>query len=161
MEQLPSRRPRANAPGAAFALLLVSRRLRRELPAHRHAVQVAATRTPSCRSGPSSACSIGVSASFFFLWNYFINFRTDRRKRDACRATSRAVALHVGALLRHAHSRSSTSTRTSPSASAASRSISTSSPRSSFLAGLKFFLYHKWVFPLPAAGAVPANAGKT
>ena len=30
-----------------------------------------------------SACSIGVSASFFFLWNYFINFRGESRKRDA------------------------------------------------------------------------------
>src|SRR5204862_2153084 len=30
-----------------------------------------------------SACSMGVSASFFFLWNYFINFRTHARKRDA------------------------------------------------------------------------------
>src|SRR5262245_28795753 len=30
-----------------------------------------------------SACSIGVSTTFFFLWNYFVGFRTDSRKRDA------------------------------------------------------------------------------
>ena len=30
-----------------------------------------------------SACSLGVSTSFFFLWNYFVNFRTNSRKRDA------------------------------------------------------------------------------
>ncbi len=30
-----------------------------------------------------SACSIGVSTTFFFCWNYFVNFRTDSRKRDA------------------------------------------------------------------------------
>src|SRR5436190_6194663 len=30
-----------------------------------------------------SSCSIGVSAAFLFLWNYFINFRTHVRKRDA------------------------------------------------------------------------------
>src|SRR5882757_6188835 len=30
-----------------------------------------------------AACSLGVSSSFFFVWNYFVNFRTDARKRDA------------------------------------------------------------------------------
>jgi len=30
-----------------------------------------------------SACSLAVSACFFFFWNYFVNFRTDSRKRDA------------------------------------------------------------------------------
>jgi putative flippase GtrA len=30
-----------------------------------------------------SALSIGVSTTFFFFWNYFVNFRTDSRKRDA------------------------------------------------------------------------------
>jgi hypothetical protein len=30
-----------------------------------------------------SACSLGVSTTFFFFWNYFVNFRTDSRKRDA------------------------------------------------------------------------------
>jgi hypothetical protein len=30
-----------------------------------------------------AACSIGVSTMFFFVWNYFVNFRTDSRKRDA------------------------------------------------------------------------------
>ena len=32
-----------------------------------------------------SACSLAVSACFFFFWNYFVNFRTDSRKRDALR----------------------------------------------------------------------------
>jgi hypothetical protein len=30
-----------------------------------------------------SALSLAVSTSFFFVWNYFVNFRTDSRKRDA------------------------------------------------------------------------------
>ena len=30
-----------------------------------------------------SACSIAVGATFFFIWNYTINFRGDSRKRDA------------------------------------------------------------------------------
>jgi putative flippase GtrA len=30
-----------------------------------------------------SACSVGVSSIVFFFWNYFLNFRTDSRKRHA------------------------------------------------------------------------------
>src|SRR5258707_415398 len=30
-----------------------------------------------------AGCSMAVSTSVFFVWNYFINFRTDARKRDA------------------------------------------------------------------------------
>ena len=30
-----------------------------------------------------SACSVGINTCFFFFWNYFVNFRTDSRKRDA------------------------------------------------------------------------------
>ena len=30
-----------------------------------------------------SACSMAVSTTLFFFWNYFVNFRTDSRKRDA------------------------------------------------------------------------------
>jgi len=29
------------------------------------------------------ALSVSVSAAFFFFWNYFVNFRTGSRKRDA------------------------------------------------------------------------------
>src|SRR6187200_3211639 len=40
-----------------------------------------------------SACSLGVSSTFFFLWNYFINFRTHARKRDALPRYLGAVTL--------------------------------------------------------------------
>src|SRR5678815_5005605 len=30
-----------------------------------------------------SACRMAVASSFFFVWNYFVNFRSDVRKRDA------------------------------------------------------------------------------
>ena len=95
-----------------------------------------------------SACSIGVGASFFFVWNYFINFRGDSRKRDALPRYLGAVLLmsalssglltllkghdshHAFSILGHALDLDIVATQF-------------------FLAGLKFFLYHKWVFPLP------------
>lgn len=43
-----------------------------------------------------SACSVGVSTTFFFCWNYFVNFRTDARKRDAfARYLTAAIVLGV------------------------------------------------------------------
>lgn len=30
-----------------------------------------------------SGCSVGVGTVFFFFWNYFVNFRSDARRRDA------------------------------------------------------------------------------
>lgn len=95
-----------------------------------------------------AACSIAVSATFFFIWNYTINFRGDSRKRDALPRYLGAVLLmsalssglltvlkghdshHAFSLLGHALDLDIVATQF-------------------FLAGLKFFLYHKWVFPLP------------
>lgn len=95
-----------------------------------------------------SACSIGVSTVFFFAWNYFINFRTDVRKRDALVRYIGAVAL-MWAL--------SSTTLTILKSFDAGRAFSLGAfpidldivATQFFLAGLKFFLYHKWVFPLP------------
>ncbi|MCE9609493.1 MAG: GtrA family protein [Chthoniobacter sp.] len=95
-----------------------------------------------------SACSIGTGAAFFFVWNYFINFRGDTRKRDALPRYLVAVllmsALSAGLLtLLKQHD--------AHMAFAVGRFpldldiVATQF----FLAGLKFFLYHKWVFPLP------------
>ena len=95
-----------------------------------------------------SACSIAVSASFFFVWNYFINFRGDSRKRDALPRYLGAVllmsALSSGLLTvlkqHDAHM------AFSPFGIPLDLDIVATQ---FFLAGLKFFLYHKWVFPLP------------
>lgn len=95
-----------------------------------------------------SACSIGVSTVFFFAWNYFINFRTDVRKRDALVRYIGAVAL-MWAL--------SSTTLAFLKSFDAGRAFSLGAfpidldivGTQFFLAGLKFFLYHKWVFPLP------------
>ena len=97
-----------------------------------------------------SACSLGVSTSFFFAWNYFINFRTDARKRDALARYLAAVLcmwlLSSGTLtgLKHFDARLSLSIGRFP---LDLDIIATQF----FLSGLKFFLYHKWVFPLARA----------
>jgi len=95
-----------------------------------------------------SACSLGVSTSFFFLWNYFINFRTDIRKRDALPRYLAAVAL-MWAL--------STTTLSLLKSFNAHLAFNLFHypidldivATQFFLAGLKFPLYHKWAFPLP------------
>ena len=98
-----------------------------------------------------SACSIGVSASFFFLWNYFINFRGESRKRDAFPRYLGAVLLMsvlstglLTLLKQHDAHYALSLGRFSLDLDIISTQF--------FLAGLKFFLYHKWVFPLPKLG---------
>lgn len=94
-----------------------------------------------------SACSIGVATSFFFLWNYFINFRTDSRKRDALARYIAAVATMwllssiTLTILKHFDAQMSLRLGRIP--------IDLDIVATQFfLAGLKFTLYHKWVFPL-------------
>lgn len=94
-----------------------------------------------------SACSMGVSTSFFFCWNYFINFRTDSRKRDALARYLVAVALMwllsstTLTFLKHFDARMAFSLGKFP------LDLDIVATQF-FLAGLKFFLYHRWVFPL-------------
>jgi hypothetical protein len=95
-----------------------------------------------------SGCSMAVSTTFFFVWNYFINFRTDARKRDALPRYIGAVALmwllSSGTLttLKYFDFHFALSIGRFP---LDLDIIATQF----FLSGLKFFLYHKWVFPLP------------
>ena len=96
-----------------------------------------------------SVCSLSVGASFFFVWNYFINFRGDSRKRDA-------LPRYLGAVL--LMSALSTGLLTVLKQHNAHMAFSVVGfaldldivATQFFLAGLKFSLYHKWVFPLPA-----------
>ena len=96
-------------------------------------------------------CSMAVSATFFFAWNYFINFRTDSRKRDALRRYLTAVvcmwllssALLTG--LKHFDANMAFSLARFP------LDLDIVATQF-FLSGLKFMLYHKWVFPLPKEG---------
>lgn len=95
-----------------------------------------------------SACSLGVSSSFFFLWNYFINFRSHARKRDALPRYLGAVAVMwclstvTLTLLKHSDWHFSFTVGRFP------LDLDVVATQF-FLSGLKFFLYHKWVFPVP------------
>ena len=94
-----------------------------------------------------SGCSIGVSTMFFFAWNYFVNFQTGVRKRDALPRYLAAVAC-MWVL--------SSSTLTLLKNFDAHYAFSLGRfpldldivATQFFLSWLKFFLYHKWVFPL-------------
>jgi putative flippase GtrA len=94
-----------------------------------------------------SACSMGVSVSFFFAWNYFVNFRTDSRKRDALPRYIAAVScmffLSTALLttLKHFNAHLAFSIGRFP------LDLDIVATQF-FLSGLKFFLYHKWVFPV-------------
>jgi putative flippase GtrA len=102
-----------------------------------------------------SACSLGVSTSFFFLWNYFINFRTHSRKRDAFARYVGAVACMWAlstttlTLLKHFNAGMSFHFGRVP------LDLDIVATQF-FLSGLKFCLYHLWVFPLPKGA--PADA---
>lgn len=105
-----------------------------------------------------SACSIGVSTSFFFAWNYFVNFRTDSRKRDALARYIGAVTLMwllsstTLTLLKHFDAQMALQI--------AGLGIDLDIVATQFfLAGLKFTLYHKWVFPLAKADTGGAEIG--
>ncbi len=95
-----------------------------------------------------SACSLGISTTFFFIWNYFINFRSNTRKRDALPRYLGAVTL-MWAL--------STATLTLLKSRDLGHAFAVGHfaldldivATQFFLSGLKFMLYHKWVFPLP------------
>ena len=104
-----------------------------------------------------AACSMAVSTSFFFVWNYFVNFRTDVRKRDALPRYVLAVGIMWSlssttlGFLKHHDFHHALSLGHFP---LDLDIIATQF----FLSGLKFFLYHKWVFPLPKTPAAASAA---
>lgn len=95
-----------------------------------------------------SACSIGLSTSIFFAWNYFINFRTDSRKRDALARYLGAIAVMwllsstMLTILKHFDAQMAFNLGKFP------LDLDVIATQF-FLGGLKFVLYHKWAFPLP------------
>ena len=94
-----------------------------------------------------SACSIGVSTTFFFVWNYTINFPTRARKRDALARYLAAVTLiwvlssTTLTILKHVH----VGLDLAIGPAVLDMDIVATQV---LLSGLKFLLYHKWVFPL-------------
>lgn len=103
-----------------------------------------------------SACSIGVGTVFFFLWNYFVNFRTDARKRDALARYLAAVAmLYVMSttlltLFKHFNAHLALNLGRFP--------IDLDVVATQLcLSWLKFIVYHKWAFPV--SGKRPTSNG--
>jgi hypothetical protein len=93
-----------------------------------------------------SAFSLGISSLFFFFWNYTLNFRTDARKRDAFVRYVAAVVLmwllSTGTLTAFKHYNAHLSLTILKIA------VDLDVVATQFvLAGLKFLLYHLWVFP--------------
>lgn len=95
-----------------------------------------------------SACSVGISTTFFFLWNYFINFRGDSRKRDALLRyviaviAMWAISTTMLTLLKHWDFRLALRLGKFP--------IDLDIVATQFfIGGFKFLVYHRWVFPLP------------
>lgn len=94
-----------------------------------------------------SACSVGLSSSFFFVWNYFINFRGNSRKRDALLRYAIAVIViwavssTMLTLLKHCDFHLALSLGCFP--------IDLDIVATQFfIGGFKFLVYHRWVFPL-------------
>src|SRR3954470_7910954 len=94
-----------------------------------------------------TGASLALSTTVFFFWNYFVNFRTDSRKRDALARYIVAVAVMwalsstVLTLLKHYNFRMSFSLGHFP------LDLDIVATQF-FLAGIKFLLYHKWAFPV-------------
>ena len=110
------------------------------------------THNPDMPVWQISACSIAVGTGFFFLWNYFVNFRTDSRKRDALARYLAAVAmLYVmsTALLtgfKHFNAHFALNLGRFP--------IDLDVVATQLcLSWLKFIVYHKWAFPVAKAPA--------
>lgn len=95
-----------------------------------------------------SYCSMGVSAICFFFWNYFVNFRTDSRKRDALgRYVVAVIALWFASsnLLKLFKGFNANLSFHLGSFAPDLDVIATQA----CLGWLKFIVYHKWAFPAP------------
>ena len=94
-----------------------------------------------------SACSVGLSALFFFGWNYFVNFRGNSRRRDALARYIVAVVVMWAlssttlALLKHVDFHYSL--KLLGQFPLDLDIVATQF----FIGGFKFLVYHRWVFP--------------
>ena len=102
-----------------------------------------------------SACSVGISTAFFFVWNYFVNFRGDSRRRDALARYLAAVCCMWAAQ----------STLLSALKHVNFNVLGGRLPidldivaTQFFIGGFKFLLYHFWVFPVSSGAGRAKNA---
>ena len=93
-----------------------------------------------------SACSVGVAAAFFFAWNFFVNFRTEALARTVLpRYCAAVIAMWlVSAViltgLKHFNAGLDFAVGNLPI------DLDVLGTQC-VLGGVKFLLYHKWVFP--------------
>lgn len=109
----------------------------------------------------ASACAMGVSTTFFFLWNYFVNFRTGTKKHVAL------ARYLVVVLVMYVVSTSLLIVFKSFNANLRVRIRDYDLDLDIItvqlcLGWIKFIVYHKWAFPLakePAADSKNSGAG--
>jgi len=95
-----------------------------------------------------SSCSVGMSTVFFFLWNYFVNFRSNVRRRDALVRYLAAVVVMWAlssttlTLLKQVdfHFAWTFLGRIPIDLDIVATQV--------FIGGFKFLVYHRWVFPV-------------
>jgi hypothetical protein len=93
-----------------------------------------------------SACSVGIAAVFFFLWNFYVNFRTEARTETVVRRYLLAVI--VMWLLSSGVLTMLKQVDVNLAVSIAGHALDFDVIGTQFIfGGLKFFLYHTWVFP--------------
>lgn len=101
-----------------------------------------------------SACSVGISTAFFFVWNYFVNFRGNSRRRDALARYLAAVfcmwAAQSTLLSALKHVNFNLGARLPIDLDIVATQF--------FIGGFKFLLYHFWVFPVNSRQ--PKNAAR-
>jgi putative flippase GtrA len=91
-----------------------------------------------------AACSMAVSTTFFFFWNYFVNFRTDSRKRDAF---GRYVAAVIVLWALSSTILTIFKSFKTPHIGAFPLDLDVIATQAC-LGWLKFIVYHKWAFPV-------------
>ena len=100
-----------------------------------------------------SALSVGVASVFFFVWNLRVNFRTDSRKRDALARYCAAVCLMWLLSSSLLHFLKSFDAQFKFHLGSLPLDLDVVATQF-FLSGLKFALYHFWVFPVPKSARV-------
>lgn len=95
----------------------------------------------------TAAAAMATSALFFFCWNYFVNFRTDSRKRDALWRYITAVCLMwaLSSTLLAFLKRYNANMHFDLGRFALDLDVIATQ---FFLAGIKFPIYHFWAFPV-------------
>lgn len=107
-------------------------------------------------TGAVAAISLATSTLVFFFWNYFVNFRTDSRKRDALLRYVIAVAIMYSLstwLLTHLKGHDYHHHLSLGRFPLDLDIIATQF----FLAGVKFPLYNYWAFPVKTTKALGEN----